>query len=77
MSSNQWPYSPDLVPNDYFLSQNLKSHLRQMRFGDDGELKVATEACFGDQTDHFYFKGIDNLKEKWAKCIDSEVNLDF
>ena len=27
------------------------------------------EPWLGDQTDDFYFKGIDCLKEKWAKCI--------
>ena len=29
----------------------------------------------GDQTDDFYFKGIDCLKEKWLKCI--EVKGDY
>ena len=38
-------------------------------------LKAATEAWFEDQIDDFYFKGIDCLKEKWAKCI--EVKGDY
>ena len=42
---------------------------------DDDELKAATEAWFEDQIEDFYFKGIDCLKEKWAKCI--EVNGDY
>ena len=42
---------------------------------DDDELKVAIEAWFEDQIDNFYFKGIDCLKEKWAKCI--EVKGDY
>ena len=29
---------------------------------DDDEHNAATEAWFGDQTDEFYFKGIDCLK---------------
>ena len=41
----------------------------------DDELKAATEAWFEDQIDNFYFKGIDCLKEKWAKCI--EVKGDY
>ena len=69
---NHPPYSPDLAPSDYYLFRNLKSHLRGTRFRDDDELKAATEAWFEDQIDDFYFKGIDCLKEKWAKCI--EVN---
>ena len=72
---NHPPYSPDLAPSDYYLFQNLKSHLRGTRFWEDDELKAATEAWFEDQIDDFYFKGIDCLKEKWAKCI--EVKGDY
>ena len=45
------PYSPDLAPSDYYLSRNLKFHLRGIRFRDDDELKATTEAWFGDQKD--------------------------
>ena len=72
---NHPPYSPDLAPSDYYLFRNLKSHLRGTRFRDDDELKAATEAWFEDQIDDFYFKGIDCLKEKWAKCF--EVKGDY
>ena len=68
---NHPPCSPDLAPSDYHLFRNLKSHLRGTRFRDDDELKADTEAWFED----FYFKGIDCLKEKWAKCI--EVKGDY
>ena len=46
---NHQSYSPDLVPSDYYLFRNLKSHLRGTRFQDDDELKAATEAWFEDQ----------------------------
>ena len=72
---NHSPYSSDLARRDYYLFRNLKSHLGGMRFWDDDELKAATEAWFEDQIDNFYFKGIDCLKEKWAKCI--EVKGDY
>ena len=42
---------------------------------DDDELMAATEAWFGDQTDNFYFKGINCLRKNWAKCI--EVKGDY
>ena len=71
---NHPPYSPDLAPSDYYLFRNLKSHLRGTRFRDDDELKATTEAWFEDQIDDFYFKGIDCLKEKWAKCIEVKGN---
>ena len=67
---NHPPYSPDLAPSDYYLFRNLKSHLRGTKFRDDDELKAAIEAWFEDQIDDFYFKGIDCLKEKWAKCTE-------
>ena len=67
---NHPPYSPDLVPSDYYLYRNLKSHLLGTRFPDGDNLKDATEAWFEEQTEDFYFKGIDSLKDKWAKCIE-------
>ena len=72
---NHPPYSPDLVPSDYYLFRNLKSHSRGTRFWDNDELKAAAMAWFEDQIDDFYFTGIDCLKEKWAKCI--EVKGDY
>ena len=69
---NHPPYSPDLAPSDYYLFRNLKSHLHGTRFRDDDELNAA---WFEAQIDDFYFKGIDCLKEKWAKCI--EVKGDY
>ena len=48
---NHPPYSPDLAPSEYYLLRNLKSHMRETIFQDaDGSM---------DQTDDFYFKGID------------------
>ena len=69
---NHPPYSPDLAPSDYYLFRNLKSHLRGTTFRYDDELRAATEAWFEDQIDDFYFKGIDCLKEKRAKCIEEK-----
>ena len=74
---NHLPYSPDLAPSDYYLFRNLKSHLHGTRFRDDDELKAATEAWFEDQIDDLYFKGIDCLKEKWAKCIEVPIKGDY
>ena len=59
--------------NDYYLFRNLKSHLRGMRFRDDGELKAATEAWFEDQIDNFYFKGIRGMFE--MNCLLSSSSI--
>ena len=72
---NHPPYSPDLAPSDFYLFRNLKSNLRGTRFPDDDDLKATTEAWFEEQTEDFYFKGIDSLKDKWAKNI--EVKGDY
>ncbi|GBP82491.1 Histone-lysine N-methyltransferase SETMAR [Eumeta japonica] len=40
------PYSPDLVPSDYFLFSNLKKELRGRRFVDDNQMKMAVESHF-------------------------------
>ena len=57
------PNCLDLAPSDYYLFQNLKSHLHGTRFLDDDVLKASTEAWFGDQRGDFYFKGIDCFKK--------------
>ena len=43
---NHPQYSPELAPSDYYLFQNLKSHLRGTRFRDNDELNAAIEAWF-------------------------------
>ncbi|GBP44732.1 Histone-lysine N-methyltransferase SETMAR [Eumeta japonica] len=40
------PYSPDLAPSDYFLFSNLKKELRDRRFVDDNQMKMAVESHF-------------------------------
>ena len=59
---NHPPCSLYLAPSDYFMFENLKSHLRGTRFRDDDKLNAATEAWFWDQRDDFYFKGIEASK---------------
>lgn len=71
---NHPPYSPDLAPSDYFLFRNLKSALRGRHFRDDEDVKAATEAWLGGQTEDFYKSGIKSLKEKWNKCIEVKGN---
>ena len=61
---NHPPYSPDLAPSDYYLFQNLKSHLRGTRFRDDDELKAATEAWFEDLNRRLLFQRHRLLKRK-------------
>jgi len=65
------PYSPDLAPSDFylFLFQHLKKHLHGTRFGDDDELKQATESYLDSMPQEFYLTGITELFERCRKCV--------
>jgi len=64
------PYSPDLAPSDYHLFPNLKQHLRGQRFLTDNELKYATKEWLKEQSELFYFTGIEKLWQRYKLCID-------
>lgn len=64
------PYSPDLAPSDFYLFRHLKKHLRGTRFGDDDELKQATESYLDSMPQEFYLTGIRELFDRCRKCVD-------
>ncbi len=47
------PYSPDLVPSDYYLFPNLKRHLDGMRFTNDLGLQTEVSKFFAECTPGF------------------------
>jgi len=54
----------------HHLFLNLKQHLRGQRFSTDDELKYATEEWLKEQSELFYFTGIDKLRQRYELCID-------
>ena len=66
---NHPPYSPDLAPSDFYLFRLLKKELRGKRFRDDNELKATTEGWLESQEENFFLKGIQELENRWTKCI--------
>jgi histone-lysine N-methyltransferase SETMAR len=54
---NHPPYSPDLVPSDFYLFLHLKSFVAGQRFHDD-EVKAAVTTYFASQVALFYHEGI-------------------
>jgi len=64
------PYSPDLAPSDYHLFPNLKQHLRGQRFSSDDELKYATKQWLKEQSELFYFTGIEKLRQRYKLYIE-------
>jgi len=68
------PYSPELASSDYHLFPNLKQHLCGQRFSTDDELKYATEEWLKEQSELFYFTGIEKLRQKCAHQSISSVD---
>lgn len=65
------PNSPDLAPSDYHLFKFLKRWLQGKRFATNKEVEREIDGYFeGLQTFH-YSKGIEMLKHRWTKCIES------
>jgi len=64
------PYSPDQAPSDYHLFPYSKQHLRGQRFSTDDELKNATEEWLKEQSELFYFTGIEKLRQRYKLCTD-------
>ncbi|KAM9359101.1 uncharacterized protein gal3st2 [Symphorus nematophorus] len=64
------PYSPDLIPSDYFLFPNMKKHLAGKHYWTDDEVISAVEDFFDHQDDSFYTKGVEALQHRWKKCVD-------
>lgn len=72
---SQPPYSPDLVPSDYYLFSKLKSDLRGRKFQTDDDLQAAVEAHFATKEENYFYKGIDMLPRRFNKCI--EINGEY
>ena len=64
------PYSPDLAPSDYHLFSNFKQHFRGQRFSTDDELEYAIEEWLKEQSELFYFTGVEKLRQRYKLCID-------
>jgi len=68
------PYSPDLVPSDYYLFPNLKRWLQGKRFRSNEEVIAETEAYFEGLDVSYYRKSIEMLENRYTKCIALEGN---
>jgi len=64
------PHSPDLAPGAYHLFPNLKKHTHGLTFSTDDELKYATEEWLKEQSELFYFAGVEKLRDRYTLCVD-------
>ena len=63
------PYSPDMVPSDFYLFPKLKYHFHGTQYGSNEGVIEAVNEYLGEQEKAFYIEGIRKLEQRWAKCI--------
>ena len=67
----QPPYSPDLVPCDFFLFPKLKRPMKGRRYAEI-EIKVASKEELNKITKNDFLKCFEDWKKRWHKCIISD-----
>ena len=68
----QPPYSPDLVPCDFFLFPKLKRPMKGRRYATIEEIKVASKEELNKITKNDFLKCFEDWKKRWHKCIISD-----
>jgi len=70
----QPPYSPGLVPADFFLFPKLKSTLKGRRFNTFDEIqKNSTKELFAILKEVFQ-KAFQSWQKRWERCVASDGN---
>ena len=65
------PYSPDLSPTDYHFFPILDKFLKNKKALTRDAIMNVFEEFLRSRTPDFYFNGIENLINRWQKCLDS------
>ena len=63
------------APSDFHLFPNLKKDLAGQRYTTDEEVTDAVDSYLEDQPKDFYSSGIEALRHRWKKCVDSQGGL--
>ena len=66
------PYSPDLVPSNYYLFLFLKNFLLNRKFQLVNEVKNGLEEYFKSKPREFWKNGIMRLPERWQKMVEEK-----
>ena len=64
------PYSPGLVPLDYYLFRSLQNSLNGKTFNDDEAVKSHLIQFIADKDQKFYEREITKLPKRWQKIIE-------
>jgi len=70
----QPPYSPDLVPCDFFLFPRLKKVLKGHRFEATEDIKQNSTKTQLDIPKKEFKKCFQQWQQRWAKCVAAEGN---
>lgn len=65
------PYSPDLAPSDYHLFASMGHSLAEQCFANFEEVEKWLFEFFASKEKKFFWDGIHNLPERWAKCVET------
>lgn len=65
------PYSPDLALSNYHLFASMGHSLAEQSFANFEEVKKCLVEWFASKEKKFFWDGIHNLPESWAKCVQS------
>ncbi|KAG5331324.1 SETMR methyltransferase, partial [Acromyrmex charruanus] len=68
----QPPYSPDLIPCDFFLFPKLKRPMKGRRYATIEEIKTASKEELNKITKNDFLKCFEDWKKRWHKCIISD-----
>jgi len=65
------PYSPDLVPCDFFLFPRIKCQMKGKRFTDVSEVKKKTLEVLNNISTEEFQKCFQQWEKRWYKCKES------
>ena len=66
------PYSPDLVPRNFFLFPHMKCQMKGKHFADVSEVKKKMLEVFNNINTEEFKKCFQQWKKRWYKCIESK-----
>jgi histone-lysine N-methyltransferase SETMAR len=65
------PYSPDLIPSNYYLFTYLKNWLGSQHFNDNEESMEGIKTWLSSQVADFFDTGIQKLIPRYDWCLNS------
>lgn len=66
---NHPPYSPNLVPSDYFLLLHLRKRLGRQWLQNEDKLKTSLTNWINSQAEDFYADRLEKMFNHYRKCM--------